>query len=312
MTALALAGDLPQCAGVSRPLNPGILYAIGAYGIWGLLPAYLKLLAALPAGDILAWRILFSLALLAVVALLLRHGAALLSILARPRLLGALVASSLLIGVNWLIYIAAVNGGHVADASLGYFINPLLNVVLGVVVLREQLGRGEWAAVLIATAGVVWLTVVMGKLPLTSLALALTFGLYGLVRKLTPVEAIDGLLVETALLGLSAALWLALAGSAGAGQDPGWPLLAVSGVVTAVPLLMFTAAAKRVRYSDLGLLQYLAPTLQLALAVFAYHEPLPPARLAGFALIWLALAVYAVSAARRSRLAPETGEGVQE
>lgn len=297
---------------MTRPLNPGILYAIGAYGLWGLLPIYLKLLQALPAGDILAWRILFSLGLLAAVALLLRHGAALRSILARPRVLGALAASSLLIGVNWLVYIAAVNGGHVADASLGYFINPLVNVVLGVVVLRERLGRGEMLAVVIALAGVVWLTVTMGRLPLTSLALAATFGLYGLVRKLTPVEAVDGLLVETALLGLPSAIWLATMGSAGAGRDPGWMLLALSGVVTAVPLLMFAAAAKRVRYSDLGLLQYIAPTLQLALAVFVYREPLPPARLAGFGLIWLALAIYATAVARRSRLAPEAGEGVKE
>lgn len=293
-----------------RPINPGIPYAVGAFTIWGLLPAFLKLLGALPATDILAWRILFSLGLLVVVALALRHGAALADIVRRPRVIGPLACTALLIGINWLIYIDAVNAGRVADASLGYFINPLVNVVLGVLVLRERLGRGELAAVLIAVAGVAWLTVVTGRLPLTSLALAATFGLYGLVRKLTPVEAVDGLLVETALLGGPAALWLVLAGSTGAGRDPGWVLLAASGVVTAVPMLLFAAAAKRVRYSDLGLLQYIGPTIQLALAVFAYGEPLPPERLAGFALIWLALGVYAVGAARRGRLdrhPPETG-----
>lgn len=286
-----------------RPLNPGILYAIAAYGIWGVLPVYLKLLQPLPAADILAYRILFSLLLLAALAAILRHGAALASIARRPRILGALTGSALLIGVNWLVYITAVNGGHVADASLGYFINPLVNVVLGVVVLRERLGRGELLAVLIAAAGVAWLTVSSGTLPVTALVLAGSFGLYGLIRKMTPVESIDGLLVETALLAPVSLTWLVLAGGHDPGAAPGWTLVAGSGLVTAVPLLLFAAAAKRIRYSDLGLLQYLAPTLQLLLAVFAYGEPLPPERLAGFGLIWLALAVYATAAARRAAVA---------
>lgn len=282
-------------------INPGILYGIAAYGIWGVLPIYLKLLRPLPAPDILAHRILWSLLLLAVLAAILRHGPALAAIARRPRVLGALAVSAALIGVNWLFYIMAVNGGHVADASLGYFINPLVNVVLGVAVLRERLGRAELVAVLIAAAGVVWLAVSQGRLPVTALVLASSFGLYGLVRKLTPVEAIDGLLVETALLAAPSFAWLWLAGSTTAGVAPRWPLVIGSGVVTAIPLLLFAAAAKRTRYSDLGLLQYLAPTLQLGLAVFLYGEPLPPARLAGFGLIWLALAVYAAAALRRAR-----------
>jgi chloramphenicol-sensitive protein RarD len=291
---------------MTRPTNPGIFYGIAAYGIWGILPIYLKWLQPLPGPDILAHRILWSLLLLAGLAIALRHGPALASIVRRPRVLGALAVSAILIGVNWLVYILAVNGGHVADASLGYFINPLVNVVLGVVVLRERLGRAELAAVLIALAGVVWLTVTQGRLPVTALVLAGSFGLYGLVRKLTPVEAIDGLLVETTLLAPASLAWLLLAGTPGGPSPlPGWPLTIGAGVVTAVPLLLFAAAAKRVRLADLGLLQYLAPSLQLALAVFLYGEPLPATRLVGFVMIWLALVVYATAAVRRGRQTAE-------
>ena len=286
-------------------VNPGILYAIAAYGIWGLLPIYLKWLLPLPAPDILAYRILWSLLLLAILAAALRHGPALAAIVRRPRIMTALAATATLIGVNWLVYILAVNGGHVADASLGYFINPLVNVVLGVAVLRERLGRTELLAVLIALSGVVWLTVTQGRLPVAALVLAVTFGLYGLVRKMTPVEAIDGLLIETALLAPLSLAWLWLAGAPDPGTAPGWPLIVGSGVVTAIPLLCFAAAAKRVRYSDLGLLQYLAPTIQLALAVFLFGEPLPLTRLFGFMLIWLALVVYATGAVRRARSVAE-------
>lgn len=288
-----------------RRINPGILFGVAAYSIWGLLPIYLKWLLPLPAPDILAHRILWSLVLLTLLAGVLRHGPALAAIVRRPRVMAALTASAALIGVNWLVYILAVNDGHIADASLGYFINPLINIVLGVLVLRERLGRAEMFAVLIAATGVVWLTVSQGRLPVTSLTLAVSFSLYGLVRKMTPVDAIDGLLIETALLAPLSLAWLVFAGTPGWAATPGWALIVGSGVVTAVPLLLFAAAAKRVRYSDLGLLQYLAPTLQLALAVFLYGEPLPPARLAGFALIWLALAVYAAAAVRRARSAPE-------
>lgn len=290
-----------------RSIDPGILFAIGAYGTWGLLPIYLKLLKPLPAGDILAHRILWSLLLLGIVAAVLRHGAALAAILRRPRTMAALSASAALIGVNWLVYINAINAGHITDASLGYFINPLVNVVLGVVVLRERLGRAEVAAVLIATAGVVWLTITQGQLPITALTLAVTFGLYGLIRKMTAVEAVDGLLVETALLSPLCLAWLWFAGSTTVGTAPGWPLVIGSGVATAVPLLMFGAAARRVRLADLGLLQYIAPTLQLGLAVLVYGEPLSLSRLSGFALIWLALIVYATGAVRRARSLAEAG-----
>lgn len=281
--------------------NPGIVYGLTAYAIWGLIPVYFKLLHAMPAADILAHRILWSLLLLTILAAGLRCGPALAGILRRPRLLATLAGSASLIGLNWLVYIRAVNGGHIADASLGYFINPLANVLLGVVILRERLGRAEWIAVAIAVAGVVWLTVVQGRLPATSLVLAASFSLYGLVRKLAPVAALDGLLIETALLAPLALTWLAVAGTPLTAASPGWPLIVASALVTALPMLLFAAAAKRVRYADLGLLQYLAPTIQLALAVLVYGEPLPPVRLAGFALIWVALAIYAVAAVGRAR-----------
>lgn len=291
---------------MTRPRNPGIAFAVGAFACWGFLPIYFKWLAPLPAPDILAHRVLWSLLLLAALAGMLRHGAALAAIVRRPRIVGALAVSAALIGLNWLVYIQAVNAHHIAEASLGYFINPLVNVVLGVAVLRERLGRTELAAVAIAAAGVIWLTITQGRLPVTALVLAGSFGLYGLVRKLTPVEAVDGLLVETALLAPLALGWLLLAGAPGGPTpQPGWALVIGSGLVTAIPLLMFAAATKRVRYSDLGLLQYLAPSLQLALAVFAFGEPLPLSRLAGFAAIWLALVVYATGAVRRSRSVPK-------
>lgn len=288
-----------------RSINPGILYALGCYGAWGLLPIYFKLLHPLPAADILAHRILWSLLLISIVAAVLRHGPALAAIVRRPRIMAALASSATLIGVNWLVYITAVNEGHVAEASLGYFINPLVNVVLGVAVLRERLGKAELAAVLIAAAGVLWLTISQGRLPVVALLLAGTFGFYGLIRKMTPVEAVDGLFIETAVLSPLCLAWLWFAGSDTVGTAPGWPLVILSGVLTTLPLLMFAAATKRVRYSDMGLLQYIAPTLQLALAVFLYGEPLPFSRLLGFALIWLALVVYATGAVRRARSVAE-------
>lgn len=292
-----------------RTINPGIAMGLGAYAIWGLLPAYLKLVRPLPAPDILAYRVLFSLALLALVLLALRRHAGLVRILRSPRLTGALALSATLIAVNWLIYIDAVNRGHVKDASLGYFINPLVNVALGTLVLRERLGRVELAAVTLAATAVAVLAIARGALPWIPLALAFSFAFYGLVRKMTTVDALDGLFVETVLLAPLAAAWLATSAAPGAGVAPGWPLIAASGAVTAAPLLLFAGAAKRIRYADLGLLQYIAPTIQLSLALVAFGERLAPVELACFAMIWTALALYAGGASWRARrlgtVAPE-------
>jgi chloramphenicol-sensitive protein RarD len=286
----------------------GMAMGVSAYAMWGLLPAYLKLLRPLPPVDILSHRIIWSLLLLAIVAVVMRRGADLLRVVRSPRLLATLTASALLICANWLLYVYAINSDHVLQASIGYFINPLVNVVLGVIVLRERLGRVEVAAVLLAATGVAALTIYQHAVPLLSLALALTFGLYGLVRKMAPVDALEGLLVETALLGPLALAWLL--SPAGAGLPAAGPsllLVASSGLVTAAPLLLFAGAAKRIRYADLGLLQYLAPSLQLLLAVAMFHEPLLPIHLVTFAFIWSGLALYASASWRRARAvaAPE-------
>ena len=287
---------------MNRRVNPGILYGVAAYATWGLLPAFLKLLKPLPAPDILAHRILWSLLLLGVLAVALRHGPALRKIVVTRKLILALTASSLLIGVNWLVYIIAINNEQVAQASLGYFINPLVNVLLGTIVLRERLGRIEIVAVGLATCGVAFLAWEEGGVPVIPLTLAFSFGLYGLVRKVTPVDAIDGLLVETAILAPASLAWLLFAGTSLAG-GPAWPLLPASGLLTATPLILFAAAARRVRLTDLGLIQYIAPTLQLILAVAVYGEILVPGQWAAFALIWVALAIYAVGATLSARRA---------
>jgi chloramphenicol-sensitive protein RarD len=287
---------------MNRRVNPGILYGIAAYATWGLLPAFLKLLKPLPAPDILAHRILWSLLLLGVLAAVLRHGPALRKIVATRKLILALTASSLLIGVNWLVYIIAINSEQVAQASLGYFINPLVNVLLGTIVLRERLGRIEIVAVVLAACGVAFLAWEEGGVPVIPLTLAFSFGLYGLVRKVTPVDAIDGLLVETAILAPPSLAWLLIAGTSLA-AGPTWPLLPASGLLTATPLVLFAAAARRVRLTDLGLIQYLAPTLQLILAVAVYGEVLVPGQWAAFALIWVALAIYATGAILSARRA---------
>lgn len=283
-------------------ISPGILYAFGAYAIWGLLPAFLKLLQPLPAPDILAYRILWSLLLLVPLALALRHGPALRKIVATRKLLLALTASSILIAINWLVYIMAVTGGQVAQASLGYFINPLVNILLGTLVLRERLGRVEIVAVALAGCAVAFLAYEQGGVPYIPLTLAFSFGLYGLVRKVTPVDAIDGLLVETAILAPLSLAWLIVAGASLA-NGPALPLLPLSGLLTATPLILFAAAARRVRLSDLGLIQYFAPTLQLVLAVAVYGEKLAPAQWAAFGLIWVALAIYAAGATLSARRA---------
>ncbi|QQV77433.1 EamA family transporter RarD [Sphingomonas aliaeris] len=287
---------------MNSKINPGILYGVAAYAMWGLLPIFLKLLKPLPAPDILAHRILWSLVLLVVLAIVFRHGAAVRRIVTTPRLMLALAATATLIAINWLCYIIAVNSGHIAQASLGYFINPLVNVLLGTLILRERLGRIEGVAVALAACGVAFLAYEQGGVPIIPLTLAFSFGAYGLIRKVTPVDALDGLLIETAILTPPSILWLALAGTSLAAGPP-FALLPIAGVITAIPLMLFAAAAKRVRYSDLGLLQYLAPTLQLILAVAVFGEVLAPAQWAAFVLIWVSLAIYLAGATLAARRA---------
>ena len=280
----------------------GIVYALIAYFIWGVLPLYLKALHAVPPLQIVAHRIAWSALLLVGVVTATRKLEFVRQVRARPRILLTFLASALGLSVNWLVYIWAVGQGRVVDASLGYFINPLFSVVLAVVVLKERLRALQWAAVALAGMGVLWLTVLVGQLPWIGLTLAASFGTYGLLRKTASVDALGGLTLETLLLLPPSLLYLlsvsASGHSAWASADVSLrSLLVAAGPITAIPLVSFAAGARRIPLSLVGILQYLGPTLQLGLGVFVFHEHLNGAKLAGFALIWLGLVVYAGEAA---------------
>ncbi|MDB5764554.1 MAG: rarD [Herminiimonas sp.] len=274
-----------------------MLYAVTAYAIWGLFPVYFKSLQDIPPIEILLHRIVWSLVFLAIVLTSRRQWSWLAVVLRRPRVLAGFTASAVLLSTNWFIYIWAVNNGRIIDASLGYFINPLVNVLLGFMLLHERLRPGQWASVALAGAGVAWLTWQGGHLPWIGLMLALTFGTYGLLRKTAALGALEGLSLETLVLFPIAAAYLIILtlndhnAFITASTSSKW-LLAAAGPITAIPLLMFAAGARRIPLSLLGLLQYVGPTLQLLLGVWLYHEPFSGERLAGFAVIWMALAVY--------------------
>ncbi len=288
----------------ASPARTGLILGIGAYVTWGLLPLYLKLLAGVPAFQVVAHRILWSVALLLLVVLAMRRGAAIRAA-ARGRTLLLLCGSAGLIAVNWLVYIWAVQHAHVLEASLGYFINPLVNVALGVAVLGERVRRGQAVAIGIAAVGVLLLAVSGGGALWISLTLAVTFGVYGLLRKVAAIDALGGLTVETLLLSPFAAIFIAqaqMAGTGAFGQSMRLDvLLVLAGAVTTAPLLMFAAAARRMRYATLGLLQYLAPTLQFLQAVLLFGETLKPVHIATFTLIWAGCALYAYDSVRGSR-----------
>jgi chloramphenicol-sensitive protein RarD len=272
--------------------------------MWGLFPLYWKMLSGVPALEVVAHRTAWGFAAAALFVTARSRWADARAVLARPRTLLTLAASAALIGVNWLLYIWAVAHDHVTEASLGYFVNPLVNVVLGVAVLRESLTRAQKVAVALAAAGVSVLTLGHGRFPWIALALATTFGLYGLARKTVAAEALTGLLWETALLApLAVSLLLVLAargvGVFGASHLRESLLLVLGGPVTAVPLVLFAAGARSLPLSTLGLIQYLSPSLQFLLAVFLYREPFTPAHGVTFACIWTALAILTVDARRR-------------
>ena len=291
----------------SRTPHPrtGFVLGLAAYALWGVLPVYFKALAAVPAVDIVAHRILWSLPFLAALILLSRGWQKVRDALAQPRTLGMLLLTALLIGGNWLLYVYAVTSDHILAASFGYYLNPLANVLLGRFVLHERLNRLQWIAVAIAAAGISVLAAgALGQLWI-SLTLCVTFALYGLLRKIVPADAITGLGIETAILFPLAIAWLAWRHSTGAAvmgtNDAQTGLLLLAGVVSTTPLLLFTAAAKRLRYSTLGMLQFLAPTLQFAIAVL-YGERITWAHVAAFPAIWLALALYVTALLRAPRL----------
>lgn len=287
-------------AGESR--DRGLWYGVGAYGLWGLFPLYWKALDSQASDEVLAHRIVWSLVFcLVVLGVTGRLRGALRPGWDQARLL---IVAALLITVNWYLFIWATATGQVVDASLGYFINPLVTVLLGVVVRRETLRRWQWVAVGTAAVGVVVLTVLTGRLPWLSLVLAGTFATYGLVKSSVRLPALEGLALETAVVALPAAAWLVVVGGRGA-LATGPPLtiaLALgAGPVTAIPLLLFAGAATRLPLSTLGFLQYLAPTMQFVLGVVVLGESFGPGRIVGFSIIWVALVVFVVDQARHRR-----------
>ena len=282
----------------------GLAYALLAYTAWGVFPIYFKALVGVPALEVLAHRILWSLLLLAVVAPLVGRFATTLHALSREKRLTVL-ASATLLAANWLTYIWAVQAGRVLEASVGYFVNPLVSVLLGVLVLRERLRRTQVLAIALAGLGVVALVIRLRALPWLPLTLALTFGLYGLLRKQAGVDAVGGLLAETILLAapaLALVFLRARAGVAAFGRDlPTSLLLVAAGPVTTVPLVWFALGVQRLRLSTVGILQYVTPTLQFLLAVALYHEPFGSAHAVAFGFIWSALALYTWDALRTLR-----------
>lgn len=279
-------------------MNPGILYAASAFILWGIFPLYFHAIREVPPLEILGHRMLWSLLFLAIVLTVRQQWKWLPQVARQPRVLGAFVASALLLSSNWFVYIWSVNNGHVLDASLGYFINPLINVMLGMLVLKETLRRGQWLAIGLAACGVAWLTWSAGELPWIALILGISFACYGLLRKTAALAALEGLSLETMLLfplALGYVGWLTVHGqNTFVNTDTGatrW-LLAAAGPITAIPLLLFAAGARKISMSALGLLQYLSPSLQALLGVWVFHEAFPQERLIGFAIIWTALALY--------------------
>lgn len=275
----------------------GLVYGIAAFSLWGVLPVYFKLLGDVPALEILAHRILWSVAFCAALLGASPRWAAVWAIFASRRRLAIFVLTTLLLSSNWLIYIHAVNTDRLLQTSLGYYINPLLNVVLGLAFLGERLRPWQWAAVALATLGVANQTWQLGELPWISLCLAGGFGAYGLIRKVVTVDALEGLTAETLLIlpaGLAYLAWLGTDGRV-AYMTQGWSInlvLVLAGVTSALPLLWFTEAARRLKLTTIGILQYIGPSGHFLLAVFVYGEPLNPAQLITFACIWSALALY--------------------
>ena len=295
----------------------GLLYGIGAYAMWGLFPIYWKLLIDILPSEILVHRIIWSLVYL-VILLSLRKGWESMRVVRRqPRTLGILIVAACLLAINWFTYIWGVNNGFIVETSLGYFINPLVNVFLGVILLRERLRTTQWVAVGVAAAGVIYLAIGYGSLPWIALTLAFSFGFYGLLKKKQPLAATESLTGEMFVLVLPALLFLAslfVRGEAqfGAAAIPTNLLLVFSGVVTATPLLFFAAAAHQIPLSSLGLLQYIAPTLQFLIGVFLYHEPFPATRLIGFIIIWIALSIYMVDNINHIRAKRRVGSQVSK
>jgi chloramphenicol-sensitive protein RarD len=281
-------------------------FAIACYAIWGVFPLYFRLLAPVPAIDILAHRIIWSLGFLLILLTVRQEWSWLGPALRTPRIVGLYALAGIILAINWYTYIWAVNAGFVIESSLGYFINPLVSVLLGVVVMRERLRAGQWAAIATAAGGVLFLTISYGQLPWIALTLAFTFGFYGLLKKHGTLHSMQGLTIETGTLLLPALALLFFRETSGADSlvSYGWGktlLLLSTGVVTVLPLVWFASAARLIPLSLLGILQYIAPTLQFLVGLLIFHEPFSQTRLIGFAIIWLALIIYSAEGVRHQR-----------
>jgi chloramphenicol-sensitive protein RarD len=293
--------------------NKGVLYAIGAHMVWGVIPVYFKALHAVPSLQILFHRVAWSFVTLAVVLWLRREWAPFKAATGSWKVVGIYGLAAVLLAINWLVYVWSVNAGHVVDASLGYFINPLVSVALGVLLLREKLRPMQWLPVGLAAAGVLYLTVQFGALPWIALVLAFSFGFYGLLKKVAPLGALHGLSLETALLFLPAVGYLAVLEVQGRGAfgHVDWftsLLLVLVGIVTVLPLLLFAGAVRSIPLSLAGLVQFVAPTGQFLLGVLLYGEPFDHTRLIGFGIIWIALLIFTLEGfaeRRRATLAIE-------
>lgn len=277
-------------------MNPGILAALGAYACWGLLPIYWKLLRHVPTPQLLSHRIVWSFVALGLFLLITKRLGPLRRTLC-PAIWRTYFWAALLVGMNWFLYVWSVNAGYIVESSLGYFINPLLSVFLGVFFFKERLRRMQWVPLILASCGVLYLTINYGRLPWIALTLAVTFSLYGLAKKKAPLGAFEGLALETAILLPPALGWLLWSEHAGAGAflhaAPSSDLLLMgAGIVTTLPLVMFAAAAHRVPLSTIGMLQYIAPTIQFLIGVFIYHEPFSRTQSVGFGMVWAAVLLF--------------------
>ncbi|MBW2094043.1 MAG: EamA family transporter RarD [Deltaproteobacteria bacterium] len=277
-------------------MKKGILLAIGAYGLWGVFPIYWKQLQQVPATEIIGHRIVWSLVFASGVVVCKKRLMVMLQTMRDPRMVLIYGVAAAVLAVNWTTYVWGINAGYVVEASLGYFINPLVSVLLGVLFFRERLRPLQWTAIALAALGVAYLTIRYGSLPWIALVLAFSFGTYGLIKKSAPLEALEGLSLELCLLFVPAMLYLMYLESKGAGTfgHVGFSsiLLALGGIVTATPLLMFAGAARRSPLSMVGILQYIAPTLQFSIGVWIYGEEFSRVRFTGFCFIWAALVIY--------------------
>lgn len=299
-------------------MNKGILNGIAAYALWGFFPIYWKLLQQVPAMQVIGHRIGWSFILLSAFILFTKQSKEFRSAALTHRNIGIYAVAGVLLTINWLVYVWGVNAGFIVETSLGYFINPLLSVLLGVIFLRERLRLAQWIPVALAAAGVLYLTLAYGRPPWIALTLAFTFGFYGFVKKLAPLGSLYGLTLETGIVFPIALIYLAFVEftNRGAFLHDGAPidlLLIGAGLVTTIPLLMFASAAKQIPLTVVGILQYIAPTLQFLIGVFIYHETFDQSRLVGFGLVWLALIIFWVESYLANRVLvqpiPEMGEG---